>query len=236
MALILNIETATSLCSVALAENSKVIAMRETFEEKSHASNLTVFIDQMLKENNLRVADLDAVAVGKGPGSYTGLRIGVSTAKGICYGAGIPLIAINTLKIMFRQVVGSGSENIGNAQPETLYCPMIDARRMEVFTCVYDCHGNEKEQISAKIVDIQTFQPLLELHPMVFFGSGMPKCREYLEHPHSIFVPDIHPGASSLAGLAEIAYQSKEFENIAYFEPYYLKDFIATKSKKGLFV
>jgi tRNA threonylcarbamoyladenosine biosynthesis protein TsaB len=145
MALILNIETATALCSVALAREGTVIAQRETLEEKSHASKLTVFIEEILKEENINISDLDAIAVGKGPGSYTGLRIGISSAKGLCYGANIPLLAVSTLDILFTQVIVKLTQLVQNITqvPDPLYCPMIDARRMEVFTCLYNREGHD---------------------------------------------------------------------------------------------
>jgi tRNA threonylcarbamoyladenosine biosynthesis protein TsaB len=236
MACILNIETATPLCSVALAIDGKVIALRETLEERSHAARLTVFIEEMLAEQKIRLSDLDAVAVGKGPGSYTGLRIGVSTAKGICYGIKIPLIAVNTLGIMFRQVLtgnGHGFQDV-TFSPDTLFCPMIDARRMEVFTCLFNQMGEELEPVSARIIDQDSFRLQLTEHPIAFFGTGMEKCKSLIFHPNGIFIPEIYPHSSALAILSEEKYMQCAFENIAYFEPFYLKDFVATVSKKGL--
>lgn len=236
MACILNIETATQLCSVVLARNGSVIAARETFEEKSHAAKLTVFIEEVLQEASLSVADIDAVAVGKGPGSYTGLRIGVSVAKGLCYGSRLPLIGIDTLSIMVRHVMAHHSGLVQSLplQSEPILCPMIDARRMEVFTCLYNAQGIAIQPVQALVVEHDTFKQYLNDRMMVFFGSGMDKCREVLRHPHTAFIPDIHPHASSLALLAEEYYAGNVFENVAYFEPFYLKDFIATTSKKGL--
>jgi tRNA threonylcarbamoyladenosine biosynthesis protein TsaB len=234
MALILNIETATPLCSVALTLNGKVIAQRETLEEKSHASNLTVFIEEILYEQKIKLTDLDAVAIGKGPGSYTGLRIGVSTAKGVCYGAGIPLLAANTLQIMYKQVVDFYQQVLKNIphNKAVLYCPMIDARRMEVFTCLFDGNGSEIEAVSAKVINESSFQYELNQNNIVFFGSGIEKCRDVLSHPDAYFIPDIHPHASSLGLLAEDIFNRRAMEDIAYFEPFYLKDFIATIPKK----
>jgi tRNA threonylcarbamoyladenosine biosynthesis protein TsaB len=235
MASILNIETATPLCSVALAVNGTVVSQRETLEEKSHAAKLTVFIEEVLHEQRLKITDLDAIAVGKGPGSYTGLRIGISTAKGLCYGADIPLIAVSTLGIMFKQVITNSATGIQETQKaNTLFCPMIDARRMEVFTCLFNSRGDEVEPVAANIIDQYSFQQYFADHSMVFFGSGMEKCREVLNHPNAVFIPDIYPHSSALALLAEESYSQQQFENIAYFEPFYLKDFIATISKKSL--
>jgi len=231
MAFILSIETATPLCSVALSLNNQIIAQRETVEEKSHASLLTVYIDEILKEANVSVINLDAIAVGKGPGSYTGLRIGISTAKGLCFGSGIPLIAINTLEILYQQVIADSSFRTA---ADVLFCPMIDARRMEVFSCLYDQQGKVVEPIEARIIDSITFLKHLSERTILFFGSGMEKCREVIAHPNAIFLPGIYPHASALARLAAISYSQQNFENLAYFEPYYLKDFVATVSKKRL--
>jgi len=238
MASILNIETATPLCSVALTINGHTVSSRETREEKSHAARLTAFIQEILEEKNLKISDLDAIAVGKGPGSYTGLRIGVSTAKGLCYGAGIPLIAVDTLKILYIQAISSHSAIVQELflKSNTLFCPMIDARRMEVFTCLLNHKGEIVEPVSARIVDADSFRSSLLDHTVVFFGTGMEKCRDTLSHPHAVFIPDIYPGASSLALLAEEKFNHHDFEDIAYFEPFYLKDFIATISKKRLSV
>ncbi|MBN2812770.1 MAG: tRNA (adenosine(37)-N6)-threonylcarbamoyltransferase complex dimerization subunit type 1 TsaB [Bacteroidales bacterium] len=232
MALILNIETATPLCSVALAENGKALSMRETLEDKSHAARLTVFIQEVLMEKKIKVKDLDAIAVGKGPGSYTGLRIGVSTAKGMCYGSNKPLIAIGTLDILCKQALQQLAQT--ELKPGTLLCPMLDARRMEVFTCLFDMEGNSIEPVTAKIIDEHSYREWLSDHPVAFFGSGMEKCRTLLGHPNALFVDGVHPHAASLAILSGQKYNRGEFENTAYFEPFYLKDFIATIPKKGL--
>jgi tRNA threonylcarbamoyladenosine biosynthesis protein TsaB len=238
MAAILNIETATPLCSVALAIKGEVIALRETLEEKSHAARLTVFIEEILKETGLKISDLDAIAVGKGPGSYTGLRIGVSTAKGLCYGANIPLIAVNTLKILYQQVIVSPDHLIREtlANPDTLLCPMIDARRMEVFTCLFNTFGDEVESVAARIIGPDSYKIMLSGHTIIFFGSGMDKCKGFLAERRAILAPDVYPHSASLALLAEDKYNQNEFEDIAYFEPFYLKDFVATISKKGVSV
>jgi len=231
MALILNIETATALCSAALSRNGKVISQRESTEEKSHAGSLTVFIEEILRETNTGVEDLNAIAVGKGPGSYTGLRIGVSVAKGLCYGSGAPLIAINTLEIMYAQVIADIGSTAGY-----YYCPMIDARRMEVYSEIYDNEGNEVDAVAAKIIDETTFIPFLTNHKVVFFGSGMEKCRHILQHQNAILIDNIHPHSGALASLSEKYFQQSRFENVAYFEPFYLKDFIATVPKKVLHI
>jgi tRNA threonylcarbamoyladenosine biosynthesis protein TsaB len=238
MAAILSIETATPLCSVALAVDGKVLAYRESQEEKSHAARLTVFIEEIMHEQGLHMKDLDAIAIGKGPGSYTGLRIGVSTAKGLCYGAKIPLIALGTLKILFNQAVAklASETNSLNNSGNILLCPMIDARRMEVFTCMYSLAGEEMQPVSATIIEPVTFSGFLSDNRIFFFGSGMDKCRDILAHPNAHFVDDIKPRASALASSAEQLFKDKSFENLAYFEPFYLKEFIATIPKKRLTV
>jgi len=234
MAGILNIETSTPLCSVALALDGQIVAQRETLEDKSHSALLTVFIEEILKERKLQVMDLDAVAVGKGPGSFTGLRIGVSTAKGLCYGSKLPLIAAGTLEILFTQALELVQAGIPGYDEEVLFCPMIDARRMEVFTCLFTSSGKVVENVSARIIDRDSYSDLLSSRRIIFFGSGMDKCRGALSHPNSLFLDDVYPHAAALAVMAEKAYHKREFENLAYFEPFYLKDFIATIPKRNL--
>jgi tRNA threonylcarbamoyladenosine biosynthesis protein TsaB len=195
-----------------------------------------VFIQEILHEQNLRIKDLDAIAVGKGPGSYTGLRIGVSTAKGLCFGSNKPLIAIGTLKIMAQQLLITPHKGVQEAlQKNNSYiCPMIDARRMEVYTSIYTTQLEQVENVSAKIIDIDSFRSYFPGHTMIFIGSGMEKCRNLLDHPNAVFVDNIHPHASALAQLAEDAFQGGIFEDLAYFEPFYLKDFVATVPKKRI--
>jgi tRNA threonylcarbamoyladenosine biosynthesis protein TsaB len=236
MAAILNIETATTLCSVALAYDGRVVAQREVREEKAHAAQLTSFIEELLRDHALKISNLDAIAVGKGPGSYTGLRIGVSVAKGLCYGAKLPLIAVGTLEVIFRQVMRSQEPLVQEAlsRDQTLICPMIDARRMEVFTCLFTKNGEFVEDVSARIIDSSSYTAYYPDHTILYAGSGMEKCREVLAHPNAFFAPDIFPHASALALLSEESYRGKNFENLAYFEPFYLKDFIATTPKKGV--
>jgi len=237
MATILNIETATPLCSVALAVDGHLIDFRETFEEKSHAARLTVFIEEILKEQGLQIKDLDAVAIGKGPGSYTGLRIGVSTAKGLCYGGGISLIAVGTLNILANCARDLCHErSIPRPEGKILLCPMIDARRMEVFSCLCTISGEEVEPISAKIIDSDTYARYLQTSGIYFFGSGMDKCRQVLSHPNAYFLEDIYPHAAAMTSLSEEKFQNRNFENLAYFEPFYLKEFVATTPKKGLHI
>lgn len=231
--MILCIETATNVCSVAICDKGKLIDLRESRVDKSHASLLTVFIEELLEKNNLRVADLDAVAVSKGPGSYTGLRIGVSTAKGICYGADIPLLGINTLKSMYygAKEKYAGHPGIKN---NTLICPMIDARRMEVYSSIFDLKGGEIQAVKAELINKESYADYLEKSSLIFFGNGAEKCKELITSPNALFIDGYELSAASMAIPAHQALQNKAFEDIAYFEPYYLKDFVATIPRKNI--
>ena len=231
--MILCIETATNVCSVALIDRDGVIGIKESSIDKSHASLLSVFIEELLSEQKIKAQSLDAVAVSMGPGSYTGLRIGVSTAKGICFGAGLPLIAINTLKSMYYGAVELYSSD-PEINPKTLYCPMIDARRMEVYSSLYDLRGNEIREIKAEIITEDSYMSFLEKSPILFFGNGSDKCLELINHTNTVFRRDYQLSASSLAIPALYAFDKKDFADIAYFEPYYLKDFIATIPRKNI--
>lgn len=242
MALILNIETATTACSVALAKDGKLLALKEINEGYSHSENLTVFIEDLFKESGLKPTDLDAVAVSKGPGSYTGLRIGVSTAKGLCYGLRKPLIAVETLKHLSFQVqssrfqVSSKAPNLNvlpinnqqSALNNYLLCPMLDARRMEVYCALYDENLNEVEPIQAKIIDEHSFEEQLKNTTIYFFGDGAAKCREKVgATKNAQFIEGIYPSAADMTSFSEAAFNNKQLEDVAYFEPYYLKDFVA---------
>ena len=229
--MILNIETSTNVCSVALSSGSKVIVSRESPAERSHASVLTVFIDEVMKEAGKNYSELSAVSVSKGPGSYTGLRIGVSAAKGICYGADVPLVAVDTLRLMAAGVYDTNRDDLIDG---TLLCPMIDARRMEVYTALYDVSGNMVREIRAEIIDENSFAHYLEKGKVLFFGDGSAKCREIIQHPNAAFIEGIYPSAGRMANLSHQALSKKDFEDTAYFEPFYLKDFIATQPKKNL--
>ena len=231
MALILNLETATKICSVSLAESGKIIAIEEEQHgEYIHAEKLTVFVSSVMKKANLSLNQIDAIAVSMGPGSYTGLRIGVSAAKGFCYALDIPLIAVSTLK----QMASSAARDLKNKVPQnTLFCPMIDARRMEVYCAVYNTRLEAVEEIQAKIIDENSFNDILSAHPVYFFGDGAEKCKDKLgAHPNAFFVDSYYPSAAGMAPLAEESFDSACFENVAYFEPYYLKDFVTTIPKK----
>ena len=234
VALILCIETASDVCSIVLAKDGKTIEMKETTEERSHASRVSVFIDDILKKESILSSDLDAVAVSKGPGSYTGLRIGVSISKGICYGASIPLIGISTLQSLSWDIVKLLPEPLKN--DSTLWlCPMLDARRMEVYTAFYDTSFNEMKKTSADIITAESYLDILSEHKVVFFGNGSKKCKEVIKHKNAVFLDNIHASASKMACFAESAYNSGKFEDVAYFEPFYLKDFQTTTPKNKIF-
>ncbi len=230
MALILNIESSTSVCSVCLAENGKKIAGKETNEQNAHSKILTVFIKDIFQELNLKVKNIDAVAVSKGPGSYTGLRIGVSVAKGIAYGAGIPLISVSTLQNM-----AWGAKNVLKIKDDDLLAPMIDARRMEVYSQLFDIQIQPVNNITAKIIDEKSFSEELHKHKIYFFGDGAAKCKETIRHKNVIFAENLFPSADYMILFSETAFKNKKFEDVAYFEPFYLKDFIATIPKKNIY-
>jgi tRNA threonylcarbamoyladenosine biosynthesis protein TsaB len=227
--LIISIDTSTRVCSVALHRNAELLACYELFTEKSHSGMLTTLIQQALQHSGHRLADVDAVAVAKGPGSYTGLRIGVSTAKGLCYALDKPLIAINTLEAMALQISAFTPKN-------TLLCPMIDARRMEVYCAVYDNTLAEIQATQALIIDDSAFGSLLSKYQMVFFGDGAAKCEAVLQNqPNAIFLNHlVHPSARTVGKLAATAFEQQQFEVLSSFEPYYLKDFVGTAPRPAL--
>lgn len=226
MALILQIETSTASCSVALSRDGNTIALKEINEQNAHASFLTIFIGELMQQTGLSLKELDAVAVSMGPGSYTGLRIGVSTAKGLCYALDIPLIAVNTLMAM------ASKKRDLNPKGDFLLCPMIDARRMEVYTAVFDGELREVMPVEAKIIDENSFSGILMNRQMLFFGDGAGKCREVLGmHSNALFEDDFINSASGMSAIAYSGFLANRFEDVAYFEPYYLKDFIAGGKK-----
>lgn len=235
MALILCIETGTDICSVGIARDGELVALRESDEGRDHARQVGVFVDELLREQQLQPEDLDAVAVGKGPGSYTGLRIGVSFAKGLCYGIGRPLIAIGSLDALTevaREDFEAGILDVDGWEKAHL-CPMVDARRMEVYTQLFDSRGVAESEVCAEIVDAGSFAAeRADGRPFVIFGNGAAKCAEVLS---DAVLVQVSPSARGLARLAETAYEKGEFEDLAYFEPFYLKDFVVTTSKKSLF-
>jgi len=230
MCIIINIETATNVCSVAVSDNSEIIYKSVDTTGPSHASILGVFVKDAVKQIKDKGIKPDAVAVSCGPGSYTGLRIGVSEAKGLCYGFDIPLIVIKTPLIMSEAVIQTK-----DIKEDELLCPMIDARRMEVYTAIYDRNLNIISDISAEIVDTETYKNFLEKNRVLFFGNGSEKCKTIITEEHAVFIDNIYPQARYMANLSFNAYTSGQFVDVAYFEPFYLKDFVATTSKKNMF-
>lgn len=224
MALILSIESATKNCSVSVARDGQVLTLTELCEERfSHAEKLHSFVLEAMSESGHELSDLDAVAVSKGPGSYTGLRIGVSTAKGLCYAIDKPLIAVPTLESLARQADPSGDEVI---------IPLLDARRMEVYSAVFDSGHAQIRETRAEVIEADSFSEYLERSGVVFLGDGAEKTSAVIRHPNAIFLENRYPSAKEAAVLAEMRYQDESFEDLAYFEPYYLKDFIAGKPKR----
>ncbi len=224
---IIQIETATTVCSVALSQNGQVVAVKELNERNIHAEVVTLYIDDLLKQTNLTYTDVDAVAVSSGPGSYTGLRIGVSTAKGLCFALDKPLIAVQTLAAMAQGMIESSS-----IAPGALLCPMIDARRMEVYTALFTADGSEVKSTSAEIIDENSFADYLKNNSIVFFGDGAEKCREMLGgNPNAVFVTNFLNSATHISKQAADKFAKGQFEDVAYFEPFYLKDFLVTQKK-----
>ena len=226
MSVILSVETSTKICSVALHQDTRLLACQELFLEKSHSSLLTVLINDILKQCDCTMADIAALAVSIGPGSYTGLRIGASTVKGLGYGLDKPVIAVNTLEAM---AFGYNRLNY----EEALLCPMIDARRMEVYCLLMDHKLKVIESTQAKVIDEHSFSDYLSDRKILFFGNGAAKCRQVLEYqPHAMFINGINPSAMHVGYVAFQKFEKGIFEDIAYFEPFYLKDFKAGKPKK----
>ena len=230
MACILHIETSTKACSVALSENGSLIFHKEDIEGPNHSVVCGVFVDEALSFANSHAIPVDAVAVSEGPGSYTGLRIGVSLAKGVCYGRDLPLLSVPTLKLLCVPVL-LGKEELPE---DALLVPMIDARRMEVYSAVYSRALQEVRPIGADIVDADTYLPYLEKYPVYFFGDGAMKCKNVIQHTNAHFIEGIIPLAKWMFPLAERSLHLGEKQDVAYFEPFYLKDFVAIKSKSLL--
>ncbi len=232
MSLILAIESGTEVCSVAVARDGVVQALRESREGRDHARLVAVFTDELLGELGLSASQLDAVAVSKGPGSYTGLRIGVSFAKGLCYGLNIPLIGVESLAALCRVLMAQQGVEVSD---KAVLMPMIDARRMEVFTQSYNSAGEATGEAESKVIDGESFGEIRESGAgaeMIIFGDGAAKCREAL--PWARYC-DVSPSASGVAAIAEERLQRGEVESVAYFEPYYLKEAVVTRSKKRYF-
>lgn len=230
MSCILHIETSTTACSVAVSEDGQNVFTKEDLNGPSHAVQLGVFVDEALSFADSHAMPLDAVAVSCGPGSYTGLRIGVSMAKGVCFGRDLKLIGLPTLKIQCVPVLLYHDE----LPDDALLCPMIDARRMEVYAAIYDRALKPVRDISADIVDENSYREFLDAHPVYFFGDGADKCKAKLTHPNAHFIDNIRPLASMMFPLAEKAIAENGYKDVAYFEPFYLKEFVAGKPKKLL--
>lgn len=227
MSCILSIETSTDVCSVAMSENGQCIFKKEDHSGPNHAVSLGVFVDEALSFTDNHAIPLGAVAVSQGPGSYTGLRIGVSMAKGICYGRDVPLLAVPTLEVMAVPVLLNHE-----IEEDALLCPMIDARRMEVYSAIYDRALKPQRETRADIVDGDTYREFLDRHPVYFFGNGAAKCMETIKHPNAHLIKGIEPLAKYMFPLAERRWVQKEYEDVAYFVPFYLKDFVAKMPKK----
>lgn len=227
---ILHIETSTNICSVSLSNNGETIFQRADEQGLNHAKLLSPFVQQAIEKGKKEGVSPQAIAVGGGPGSYTGLRIGVSTAKGLCLGFGIPLIAIDTLKIIAVDALIKQQ-----IQSDSLLCPMLDARRMEVYTTIFDHQLQPLLPTIPKIIDEDSFMEQLTKQKIYFFGNGAEKCKNIITHPNAIFLDNINPMAYNMITIAEEAFRQKNFVDVAYFEPYYLKDFQATIPKKNIY-
>lgn len=236
MAVLLLIETATPVCSIAVTKDRQLLALKESHEVNTHSSQITILIQDALQEANISLEQIDAVAISKGPGSYTGLRIGTSTAKGLCYALDKPLIAISTLHAMANGAKDHLINSNNKCDKPLLLCPMIDARRMEVYTALFDNTLKEIKKTSAMVIDESSFRPHLDQHCMLFFGNGADKCMEiFKDEKNAIFLKNYQASSKFMMSLTEEAFLNKDFEDLAYYEPYYLKDFIAGKPKvKGL--
>lgn len=223
MTYILNIETATTNCSVSLSKEGETFVLKEDYNNNySHAERLHLYIDEVLKENKVSISELAAVGVSKGPGSYTGLRIGVSAAKGLCFASDLPLISVPTLDVLTHQI----------NEEEGVIVPMLDARRMEVYSAVFDSNYNQIRETQAQILDETSFKEYLERGKVFFIGNGVEKTKGLISHPNAVFIEDKLPSANEMSKLTFEKYKKSDIEDVAYFEPYYLKDFIAIKSKK----
>ena len=217
MALIVNIETTTTNCSVSLSKEGEILVLKEDYNSKySHAESLHVFIDNVIKSAEIEISDIDAIAVSKGPGSYTGLRIGVSASKGLCFSLDKPLISVSTLQSLSHQVkIDKG-----------YIVPMLDARRLEIYSAVFDANNKQLRETKAEILDKNSFLDYLNKDKVYFIGDGVEKTRSFIEHDNAIFIENKLPSANEMGKLAYHKYLNNEFENVAYFEPFYLKDFI----------
>lgn len=224
MALILSIETATTNCSVALSNNGETLVLKEDYNTSySHAERLHVYIEEVLKAGNIKPSDLDAIAISKGPGSYTGLRIGVSAAKGLCFALDLPLISIPTLESLANQ----------STSGDGYVVPMLDARRMEVYAAVFASDHKQLRETKAEILEEQSFLDYLEKDKVYFIGDGIEKSKTFIKHANAYFIDGKLPSANEMGRIAFEKYEKSDIEDVAYFEPFYLKDFVALKSKKN---
>lgn len=230
MSCILNIETSTNVCSVALSQDGVCLYEDVNMEGPSHAQVLAGYVKNAVSFADSHAIPIDAIAISKGPGSYTGLRIGVSEAKGVAYGRDAKLLSVPTLKLLTVPIL-LGHEELPE---DALLCPMIDARRMEVYCALYDRALNEVVQTQALVIDSDSFKDYLDKQLIYFMGNGADKCVETIQHPNAHFIKNIVPRAKNMIPLAEMAMAKEQIEDVAYFEPFYLKEFVATKSKKLL--
>ncbi len=236
--MILLLETSTAVCSAALAQDARVVDFRRTDAPKTQASLLAVFVDDLLKANHLEMSRLQAVAVSRGPGSYTGLRVGVSTAKGLCFGADIPLLSVCSLQLIAQQYLNTASFSLSPYR----IVPLMDARRMEVYTASFSVvqdpltgpYAQSESAVEALVVSPESFAPLLDGGRVVFVGDGAAKCREIIHHPNAVWATDFLSDARGMAPAAFKAFRQEEFEDTAYFTPFYLKEFVAAPPKKAL--
>jgi tRNA threonylcarbamoyladenosine biosynthesis protein TsaB len=224
MPVILSLETSTDVCSVALHDNQALLSHAEIHEPQSHAAQLALLIQQSIQEARVPLKDINAVAITAGPGSYTGLRIGTSTAKGLCYGLEVPLIAVGSLELLAFQGSACNSSN-------ALLCPMIDARRMEVYCLVTDSRLQVVSPVEARVIEEGSFSELLAANKVLFFGNGSGKCKEILRHPNALFEDAVYPRASALGALAIRKFSAGEFADLVQFKPFYLKEFVAKKAR-----
>lgn len=228
MACIIHIETTTDVCSVALSQDGQCLMSEENFDGPNHGIVLGPYVDAAVSFADSHAIPIDAVAVSQGPGSYTGLRIGVSAAKGLCYGRNLKLVAVSTLQLLCVPLLLYRDD----LPDDALFCPMLDARRMEVYSAVYTRALKTVKEVAANVIGPDAYADLLAEHPVVFFGNGARKCQEVIRHPNALFVDDVYPLAKNMFPLAEQALLNGRTEDVAYFEPFYLKEFVATKPKK----
>jgi tRNA threonylcarbamoyladenosine biosynthesis protein TsaB len=222
MSLILSIETSTSVCSAAIHDAGRLLGVAEVHIEQSHAAKLAVLIDGLQAQTGVALNQLKAIGITSGPGSYTGLRIGTSTAKGLCYALNIPLLAVNTLELMASQVIAGNTEG-------ALLCPMIDARRMEVYSLLQNVKGERLQPVEAKIIDENSYAEWLENNTVIFFGDGAAKCRDVITHRNARFIDGVYPSAGHLGNIIFEKFRREAFEDLVQFEPFYLKEFMIKK-------